>query len=129
FTSHFAELAYGGIRKPNTMMPTKPSTTRQHGGMESKAHDLIHDAVGGDTGNMGNPDTAALDPIFWLHHANVDRLWNRWLDIRDHSLPDQMADKDWYEQVFPFFDENGNQVTLSVNMILELASKEVRYDD
>ena len=26
-----------------------------------------------------NPDTAALDPIFWLHHANIDRLWSVWI--------------------------------------------------
>ena len=126
FTSPFAELAYGGIRKPKA---TKPITTRQHGGMESKGHDLIHDAVGDDTGDMGDPDTAARDPIFWLHHANVDRLWNRWLDIRGHDLPDQTADKDWYDQAFPFFDEKGNQVTVTVSKILELVSKEVRYDD
>ena len=28
---------------------------------------------------MGDPLTAAQDPIFWLHHANIDRLWNHWL--------------------------------------------------
>jgi tyrosinase len=128
FTSRFAELAFGGIRKPKTMMPTKPASTRQHGGMESRAHDLIHDSVGG-VGDMGDPDTAARDPIFWLHHANVDRLWNRWLDTRGHELPDPMADKDWYDQQFPFYDENGNQVMVSVSKILELAGKEARYDD
>jgi tyrosinase len=126
FTSPFAELAYGGIQKPKAK---KPVTTRQHGGVESKAHDLIHDAVGDDTGNMGDPDTAARDPIFWLHHTNVDRLWNRWLDIRGHDLPDKTVYKDWYEQAFPFYDETGTQITVTVSQILEMASKEVRYDD
>ena len=128
FTSPFAELAYGGIRKPKTMMPTHPVSTRQHGGMESNAHDLIHDSVGGD-GDMGDPNTAARDPIFWLHHSNVDRLWNRWQDIKDHHIPDPIADKDWYDQEFPYYDENGNQVIVSVSKILDLASKEARYDD
>lgn len=27
---------------------------------------------------MSNPNTAALDSIFWLHHANIDRLWAVW---------------------------------------------------
>jgi tyrosinase len=129
FTSPFAELAFGGIRQPKTMLPAKPATTRTHGGMESRAHDLIHDAVGDDTGDMGDPDTAARDPIFWLHHANVDRLWNRWLDIRGHNLPDPTDDKDWYDQEFPFYDENGNRVVVSVGKILEAAAAEVRYDD
>jgi tyrosinase len=28
---------------------------------------------------MGDPNYAALDPIFWVHHCNVDRLWAAWL--------------------------------------------------
>jgi len=31
---------------------------------------------------MSNFETAALDPIFWLHHANIDRLWEAWLQGR-----------------------------------------------
>ena len=27
---------------------------------------------------MSDPDTAGLDPIFYLHHANIDRLWEVW---------------------------------------------------
>jgi tyrosinase len=34
---------------------------------------------------MSMPQTAALDPIFWLHHANIDRLWSVWL--RDTQEP------------------------------------------
>lgn len=34
-------------------------------------HDLVHVDVGGD---MADITTAAFDPIFWLHHCNVDRL-------------------------------------------------------
>lgn len=29
-------------------------------------------------GLMSSPVTAGLDPIFWLHHANIDRLWEVW---------------------------------------------------
>jgi tyrosinase len=110
-------------------MLQKPVSSRQHGVMESRAHDMVHDAVGDDTGNMGDPTTAARDPIFWLHHANVDRLWNRWLDENGHRLPDQKENMDWYDQQFPFYDENGKQRVVTVSQILELASKEVRYDD
>ncbi|MET9203023.1 tyrosinase family protein [Gordonia sp. NPDC003585] len=51
-----------------------------HGELESNPHDLIHVLIGGlDTpGLMSNPATAGLDPIFWLHHANIDRLWETW---------------------------------------------------
>ena len=128
FTTSYAALSYGGLRVDKTMIPKRPAST-DHGAMESQAHDLVHDAVGGDDGNIGDPRTAAHDPIFWLHHANVDRLWNRWLDIAGHYLPDQMADKDWYDQEFPYYDENGNKAVVSVSKILELAASEARYDD
>lgn len=54
-----------------------------HGNMESNPHDLVHVYVGGiitneDFGLMADPGTAALDPIFYLHHCNIDRLWGRW---------------------------------------------------
>jgi tyrosinase len=128
FTSTAPELAYGGMRAAKTPLPQRPASF-DHGVMESGAHDLLHDAVGDDTGNMGDPDTAALDPVFWLHHANVDRLWNRWLDGRSHHLPDPVTDKDWYEQEFPFYNANGQGVVVSVSKILELASTESRYDE
>ncbi|KAI0297811.1 photo-regulated tyrosinase [Multifurca ochricompacta] len=38
-------------------------------------HDLIHFAIGG---HMGSPAVAGFDPIFYLHHANVDRLLSLW---------------------------------------------------
>ncbi len=56
-----------------------------HGGIETQPHDWVHGLVGGSSpkaprlpGLMSDPDTAALDPIFWLHHANIDRLWEVW---------------------------------------------------
>jgi tyrosinase len=55
-----------------------------HGGIETQPHDWVHGLVGGEDtetglpGLMSDPDTAGLDPIFWLHHANIDRLWEVW---------------------------------------------------
>jgi len=50
---------------------------RLNGGLEATPHNLVHVDVGGW---MGNVDAAAADPIFWLHHANVDRLWEVWVN-------------------------------------------------
>jgi tyrosinase len=60
------------------------------GALESEPHNNVHTEVGGalagsdpnDENNLGlmtMPNTAALDPIFWLHHANIDRWWDIWL--------------------------------------------------
>lgn len=38
-------------------------------------HDAVHGWVGGQ---MGVIATAAFDPIFWAHHAMIDRLWYLW---------------------------------------------------
>ncbi len=43
--------------------------------LEEQLHDVVHGWVGGD---MGVIATAAYDPIFWAHHAMVDRLWSLW---------------------------------------------------
>lgn len=43
-------------------------------------HDNIHVLVGGN-GDMSDPAVAAFDPIFFLHHANVDRLLSLWSAI------------------------------------------------
>jgi len=48
------------------------------GELEAQPHGPVHVQVGGNVGLMTDPDTAALDPIFWLHHANIDRLWEVW---------------------------------------------------
>ncbi|KIY46442.1 Di-copper centre-containing protein, partial [Fistulina hepatica ATCC 64428] len=40
-------------------------------------HDSVHNVVGGN-GHMANPDYAGFDPIFFLHHCNVDRLYALW---------------------------------------------------
>lgn len=37
-------------------------------------HNPVHRAVGGDMMSASSP----ADPIFWLHHANIDRIWWNW---------------------------------------------------
>ncbi|KAJ7480969.1 common central domain of tyrosinase-domain-containing protein, partial [Mycena latifolia] len=40
-------------------------------------HNDVHNYVGGN-GHMSDPAVAAFDPIFFLHHGNVDRLLALW---------------------------------------------------
>ncbi|GAB1310590.1 tyrosinase [Madurella fahalii] len=41
-------------------------------------HNNIHYWVGGDGGHMSQIPVATFDPIFWLHHCNLDRLFAIW---------------------------------------------------
>lgn len=43
--------------------------------LETAPHNTLHNIVGGVMSDMQSP----IDPIFWLHHANVDRLWSAWV--------------------------------------------------
>jgi tyrosinase len=67
-----------------------------HGNFESNPHDLVHVYVGwgiSDTnyGLMADPGTAALDPIFYLHHGNIDRMWAVW----NESGNSNPTDRNW----------------------------------
>ncbi|MFD2884266.1 tyrosinase family protein [Pseudomonas lini] len=41
---------------------------------EERIHNNVHVWVGGDMGLSSSPN----DPVFFLHHCNVDRLWAAW---------------------------------------------------
>lgn len=52
--------------------------------LEGQPHNLVHNCIGGvgaiDWGPYGNMTNflSPVDPIFFLHHANMDRLWHVW---------------------------------------------------
>lgn len=95
------------------------------GHLEFMPHKMLHSGVGG---LMADTVTAAQDPIFFLHHANIDRLWESWLRLNDpkRSNPN---DKEWLEQKFVFYDEDKNQVPLTGKQILDTSiDLEYRYD-
>ncbi|KAJ8327608.1 hypothetical protein BDV3_003410 [Batrachochytrium dendrobatidis] len=46
--------------------------------IEEGPHNNVHVGVGGD---MGIVSMSANDPIFMLHHANVDRMWTIWQSL------------------------------------------------
>lgn len=48
---------------------------------QNKLHNFGHVWIGG---NMSHPFTAVADPMFFLHHANIDRLWARWQLNQEH---------------------------------------------
>jgi hypothetical protein len=95
-----------------------------HGVIEHQPHDAVHDDIGGD---MDHPMTAAQDPIFYLHHANIDRLWKHW---NNQGGTDAVSDANWMNTPFTFFDENGAQVTMTGKEVIDIESQlGYRYDD
>jgi tyrosinase len=95
------------------------------GQLEDQPHNVIHITLGGF---MSDPNCAARDPIFYLHHANIDRLWEVWLRQGGGRVNPTTNDV-WLTTPFTFFDENGARVTITGQQILTTATLGYRYDD
>ncbi|OBF41261.1 hypothetical protein A5719_13275 [Mycolicibacterium peregrinum] len=95
------------------------------GPLEGTPHGAVHVGVGG---LMGSFNTAALDPIFWLHHANIDRIWEIWRTMPDRANTTEAA---WLTGVtFHFHDENRATLTETVQEVLETAPQlSYSYED
>jgi tyrosinase len=124
---------------------SQPPTPKNHGGgpnegaVESIPHDTIHGALNGDDrlpngslkplkdrGFMGNFTRAPLDPIFWVHHCNIDRLWEVWVKA-GHSNP---TSADWLTNVSWDFNTAAKTVeTMTSSMVVDTRKLFYIYDD
>ncbi|KAL4580235.1 hypothetical protein LXL04_016421 [Taraxacum kok-saghyz] len=83
------------------------------GSLENGVHTAAHRWVGNrrmpNGEDMGNFYSAGFDPVFYAHHANVDRMWNVWkalgkkLGKPGHVDPTK---PDWENASYVFYDEN-----------------------
>ena len=55
------------------------------------ASSMSTSAASTPVGYMSASRPPAQDPIFWLHHANIDRLWEAWRAPRDEPNPTRPA--------------------------------------
>jgi tyrosinase len=62
------------------------SFTAFQSAIEGAVHASVHNAVGGDMATAASPS----DPLFWLHHANIDRLWVKWQKKHPGAKPPNM---------------------------------------
>lgn len=82
FWSSDIKLSFASGRTPSHN--TAPSGATQFSIIEGQPHNKIHNYIGGvgplDPGPYGNMTNflSPVDPIFFLHHANIDRLWTVW---------------------------------------------------
>jgi tyrosinase len=98
----------GGVAPANEQFWSKT------GRLEQTPHNTVHGMVGG-RGWMGNSDQAAKDPIFWLHHSNIDRIWALW---KAHKHADPTESK-WADQAFEFFDVDGSVVSKTCAEVID----------
>lgn len=120
-----------------------PDTGFNHGGgtsgnLESNPHNKVHTAVGGVNadqtfwGLMSDPPLAALDPIFYLHHSNIDRMWAAW-NANGNSNP---TDANWLngppamgEQEFAMPMPDGSSWVYTPAQVNDLSQLDYTFDD
>jgi hypothetical protein len=121
FTNNDAALGFGGPRTGWAHQGPAPGVP------EITPHGSVHVRVGGPNGLMTDPDLAALDPIFWLHHANLDRLWDAWrLSSPSHVNPTLAS---WLNRRFALRDSNGAVVRVQVRDVVDdIAQLDYTYD-
>ncbi|MEO9461892.1 MAG: tyrosinase family protein [Marinomonas sp.] len=106
------------FQDPFTVFAGSPARA---GSVEAYGHNLVHGAIGGD---MGRPSSAPLDPLFWMHHANVDRVWTTWHDATSpsylHSFQNEVIDG--------FVGPSGSLPPVFAGQIIDAAALGYTYD-
>lgn len=88
--------------------------TGTKGPLEYNPHDRIHGTVGGVMGGTRSP----RDPIFMMHHGNIDRIWAVW-NGRGHS---NTTDRLWLDMEFQnnFIAPDGSLYSKTVRDLQEV---------
>lgn len=116
--------AFASARAQVSCPPPGPALQRKrcgYGLLEGRPHNYIHGWISGNMGTFLSP----LDPIFWLHHCNIDRLWSAWNE--QHANSD---DPGWLGFEFPqnFYAADGGKVTVKVGSLLDTRALGYTYD-
>jgi len=113
------------------------STRDATGAIEDRPHNRMHGALGGtvttptgpQTGYMASVATAAFDPIFWIHHTNVDRLWMMW-DCNIGKDWGRLPSRGWFNQnPWLFHAPDGSEIREPRQFYIEDGVLPVTYDN
>ena len=92
--------------------------------LDNAPHSAVHVDVGTRERGMGAVSWAANDPVFWLHHCNIDRMWASW----NRAGGRNPSDEAYLGQVFTFVDEAGTPLRRRVGEVLDTAALGYGYD-
>lgn len=119
---------FGGppVRRHDRSIPVAPALNGA-GLLEGTPHGTMHNAVGRPPDAwMRNFTKAPLDPIFWLHHCNIDRLWEVWIQrAPGNQNPDDAA---WLDASFSFHDSTGGNGDMTPRQVLNTRKAPLSYE-
>jgi len=93
---------------------------------QSGIHGGGHYGVGGRFGQMGDLYTSPADPIFWLHHANLDRVYWSW---QKRDLVARLTDVSGPINIMDYNNLAGGNVTLSYPISVGVSAADVTVGD
>lgn len=128
----------------NDLMQTKVFSVFSNN-INSAPHGFMHDYIGGGFDNysvfnsiyqetkvgglMSWVPSAGFDPVFWMHHSEIDRIWASW---NHSSYGEKAPEKALVDHPWPyvFFDGNGKEHQYTVAEAYKAAySMDYRYDN
>lgn len=108
--------SFGSSRAPgqDSSDPSWIQRTGTQGTLEATPHNSIHCIVAGPFMCSG---ASPQDPIFQMHHGNIDRVWAVWNSLGRNNT----TDKFWLDTAYSdnFIDPQGNQYSMLVSDLQE----------
>src|SRR5262249_22255413 len=115
-TANFAGRANGrDAARVASAQAANHNDHRREGNLESPTPDNVHGAMGGAAHNaLMVSFLSPVDPIFFLHHGNLDRLWDVWTRrqaaLGRPTLPQGGDLTVWSSERFLFFSDPSGQL-------------------
>jgi tyrosinase len=92
------------------------------GPLESRPHNQVHNRIGVFMPTPGSP----RDPLFFMHHSNIDRIWASWTALGRQNSNDPL----WLNMTFPgnFIKPDGTLYSSTVKDLQSIADLGYTYD-
>lgn len=125
--------AAGSFSDSNLSSMESAATFQLLSSLTENPHGTVHVVTGGNPMfNLGDASghfsagLSPLDPIFWLHHANVDRIWAQ----SGIAMSDQISAVGDPSKVYAgiFHDENGDPVSPVLGDQFDFSAQDYTYD-
>lgn len=131
-------------------LKTNPSFAGSAGfskNLEIAPHGFMHDLIGGEyasptetyyneiyqlkdfSGLMANVPSAGFDPVFWLHHSMIDRIWESW-DVSAYGQRPTLEELKANPWPYEFIAPNGDHVTYTMEEVYKIVfNLDYKYDN
>lgn len=105
----------------NSIDPSWLQRRGSQGPLESNPHNRVHGTVGGIMASGGSP----IDPIFMMHHCNIDRLWAFWNNSGRQNTTDPLWQT--FRFINHFVNEQGQPISWTVRDLQQIIPLGYRY--